>query len=134
MRPADWLDIAAELERRRQAGGAVHAKLVESGAAIQLTHKLAAQDDWLVEAGDLGAIRARGGRPFGRPAPERLPRRHPALAGQPGRLPLCRPLGSIATNWPPCWRKPPGLPCEVMVWGGCRWRFRRAALPLGTLT
>ena len=76
MRPADWLDIAAELSAAGKQVVLSTPTLVESGAAIQLTHKLAAQDDWLVKWRP-GRHPARGGRAVcGRPAPERLPRRH----------------------------------------------------------
>ena len=119
MRPADWLDIAAELSAAGKQVVLSTPTLVESGAAIQLTHKLAAQDDWLVEAGDLGAIRARGGRPF-----VAGPHLH-AYHGDPLRslasLGACRFVAPLELN-----RRelaallaeaPPGLPCEVMVWG-----------------
>ncbi len=119
MRPADWLDIAAELSAAGKQVVLSTPTLVESGAAIQLTHKLAAQDDWLVEAGDLGAIRARGGRPF--VAGPHLNAYHGDTLRWLASLGACRFVAPLELNRHELAallaETPPGLPCEVMVWG-----------------
>ncbi|WP_333700126.1 U32 family peptidase, partial [Rivihabitans pingtungensis] len=119
MRPADWLDIAAELSAAGKQVVLSTPTLVESGAAIQLTHKLAAQDDWLVEAGDLGAIRARGGRPF--VAGPHLNAYHGDTLRWLASLGACRFVAPLELNRHELAallaEAPPGLPCEVMVWG-----------------
>lgn len=118
MRPADWLDIAAELSAAGKQVVLSTPTLVESGAAIQLTHKLAAQDDWLVEAGDLGAIRARGGRPF--VAGPHLNAYHGDTLRWLASLGACRFVAPLELNrheLAALLAESPGLPCEVMVWG-----------------
>jgi collagenase-like PrtC family protease len=64
MRHADWLEIAQML---REAGKQVVLStpvLVESDSDIAVMRRVCAQDDYLVEANDLGAVRCMGGRPF----------------------------------------------------------------------
>ena len=93
--------------------------VVESGAAIQLTHKLAGQDDWLVEVGDLGAIRARGGRPF--VAGPHLNTYHGDTLRWLASLGACRFVAPLELNRTDLAallaETPPSLQCEVMVWG-----------------
>lgn len=64
MRLADWLEVAQML---RDAGKQVVLStpvLVESDSDIALMRRVCAQDDFLVEANDLGAVHCMGGRPF----------------------------------------------------------------------
>lgn len=64
MRFADWIDVARML---REAGKEVVLStpvLVESDSDIAVMRRVCAQDDFLVEANDLGAVRCRDGRPF----------------------------------------------------------------------
>ncbi|WP_216352527.1 U32 family peptidase [Aquaspirillum sp. LM1] len=119
LRPADWLEIAAELAAAGKQVVLSTPTLVESGAAIQLTHKLAGQDNWLVEAGDLGAIRARGGRPF--VAGPHLNAYHGDTLRWLAGLGACRFVAPLELNRTDLAallaETPPGLQCEVMVWG-----------------
>lgn len=64
LRAADWLDIAAML---RDAGKEVALStqvLLESGSEVAAMQKLAGQSDYLVEAGDMGAVSRARGKPF----------------------------------------------------------------------
>ncbi len=66
LRLSDWLDIA---ELMRSAGKEVVLStqvLLESGVEVSTMHKVTAQTDWLVEAGDMGAVQrmASAKRPF----------------------------------------------------------------------
>ncbi|MGN8554585.1 UNVERIFIED_CONTAM: U32 family peptidase [Microbacterium sp. SLM126] len=64
MRLADWLDVAGML---RDAGKQVVLStpvLVESDSDIAVMRRVCAQDDYLVEANDLGAVQNMAGRPF----------------------------------------------------------------------
>ena len=64
LRHADWLEIAQML---REAGKQVVLStpvLVESDSDIAVMRRVCGQDDYLVEANDLGAVRCMGGRPF----------------------------------------------------------------------
>ena len=65
LRLADWLDVAALL---RDAGKEVVLStqvLIESGSDAAVLQRIAAQGDFLVEANDMGAVRALAGqRPF----------------------------------------------------------------------
>ncbi|PLQ00571.1 U32 family peptidase [Cupriavidus pauculus] len=64
MRLADWIEVAQML---RDAGKQVVLStpvLVESDSDIAVMRRVCAQEDFLVEANDLGAVRALAGRPF----------------------------------------------------------------------
>ncbi|WP_308417294.1 U32 family peptidase [Chitinimonas koreensis] len=119
LRPADWLALAGDL---RAAGKTVllsSPTLVESVAEIGQIRRLAAQADYPVEVGEVGAIRALGGRPF--VAGPHLNAYHGAtlawLAGQ-GAIRFVAPLeldrAGLAALLA---EKPAGLEAEAMVWG-----------------
>lgn len=64
MRFADWLEVAQML---REAGKQVVLStpvLVESDSDNSVMRRVCAQEDFLVEANDLGAVHCAGGRPF----------------------------------------------------------------------
>lgn len=64
LRGADWLNIARTL---RAAGKDVVLStltLIEADSESQQLERLCAQDEFVVEANDYGAVQARGGRPF----------------------------------------------------------------------
>lgn len=64
MRLADWIDVAQML---RDAGKEVVLStpvLVESDSDIAVMRRVCAQEDFLVEANDLGAVYGMAGRPF----------------------------------------------------------------------
>ncbi|SDC73911.1 Collagenase-like protease, PrtC family [Cupriavidus sp. YR651] len=64
LRHADWMEIG---EMLRQAGKEVVLStpvLVESDSDIAVMRRVCEQEDFLVEANDLGAVRCMGGRPF----------------------------------------------------------------------
>lgn len=64
LRTEDWLALAAML---RDAGKSVVLStrtLIETSTEARALRQLCQQNDWLVEAGELGAVRLLGGRPF----------------------------------------------------------------------
>ncbi|WP_455275339.1 U32 family peptidase [Ralstonia thomasii] len=64
LRTEDWLALAAML---RDAGKLVVLStrtLIETSTEARALRQLCQQDDWLVEAGELGAVRLLSGRPF----------------------------------------------------------------------
>jgi collagenase-like PrtC family protease len=64
LRTSDWLEIAARL---REAGKEVVLStqvLLESGSEVALMQKLAAQDEFAIEAGEMGAVSRARGKPF----------------------------------------------------------------------
>lgn len=64
LRADDWLELARDL---RDAGKAVVLSgrtLIETGAEASALKKLCGQDDFMVEAGELGAVRHLNGRAF----------------------------------------------------------------------
>lgn len=64
LRTDDWLALAAML---RDAGKSVVLStrtLIETSAEAQALRRQCQQDDWPVEAGELGAVRLLRGRPF----------------------------------------------------------------------
>ncbi|WKB54807.1 U32 family peptidase [Eleftheria terrae] len=64
MKPDDWLDLARDLRSAGKEVVLASQALLESEAELRATRRLAAQDDFLVEAGDASALRALAGRPF----------------------------------------------------------------------
>lgn len=64
LRGADWIAIAQQL---RAAGKEVVLStltLIEADSELQQLERLCAQEEFTVEANDMGAVQARGGRPF----------------------------------------------------------------------
>lgn len=119
LRLADWLALASEL---RTAGKTVILStptLVESNADIAWIKKLAGLDDWLLEAGDLGAIRAMAGRPF--VAGPHLNAYHGATLEWLARLGAIRFVAPLETDRAGLAallsEKPASLQGEAMVWG-----------------
>jgi len=119
LRADDWLALAADL---RAAGKTVVLSgrtLIETGAEASALRRLCEQDDFLVEAGELGALRYLAGRPFVAGPhtnayhggtlqwlASRGARRFVAPLELDGRT-LARLLAE----------RPAGLEAEVMVWG-----------------
>ncbi|WP_019448896.1 U32 family peptidase [Cupriavidus sp. BIS7] len=119
MRHADWLDIAQML---REAGKQVVLStpvLVESDSDIAVMRRVCTQEDYLVEANDLGAVRCMTRRPF--------------VAGphlnvyQADTLAWLASLGATGCTVPIemdgqtmaslSMARPAGLELEAMVWG-----------------
>lgn len=119
LRPADWLTLAATL---REAGKTVILStptLVESGAEVGQIRRIAAQDEFPIEIGELGAIRALGGRSF--VAGPHLNAYHGAtltwLRGQ-GAVRFVLPLELSRVDLIALLaEKPLGLQSEMQVWG-----------------
>ena len=119
LRADDWLDIAAML---REAGKSVVLStrtLIETSAEAQALRKQCQQDAWMVEAGELGAVRLLKGRPF--VAGPHCNAYHGAtlawLAGL-GAVRAVMPLEmSQATLADLMREKPAELAIEAMVWG-----------------
>lgn len=134
LRTDDWLALAAML---RDAGKSVILStrtLIETGAEAQALRRQCQQDDWPVEAGELGAVRLLRGRPF--VAGPHCNAYHGGtlawLAGL-GAMRAVMPLEmSQATLAELMREKHDALEIEAMVWGACRWRFPHAASPRGT--
>lgn len=64
LRPPDWLDVAAMLRERGKTVVLSTRTLIENGAEAAAMHRLCDQEEYLVEAGEMGAVRVRNGRPF----------------------------------------------------------------------
>ncbi|KFX27971.1 U32 family peptidase [Ralstonia solanacearum] len=119
LRTDDWLALAAML---RDAGKAVvlsSRTLIETSAEAQALRRLCQQDAWLVEAGELGAVRLLDGRPF--VAGPHCNAYHGGtlawLAGM-GAVRAVMPLEmSQATLTDLMQEKPAALEIEAMVWG-----------------
>lgn len=119
LRHADWLDVARML---RDAGKEVVLStpvLVESDSDIAVMRRVCEQDEFLVEANDLGAVRAMRGRPFlGGP---HLNVYHAdtlawldALGGRGAVVPVEMDHVTLAAL---AAARPVGMSLEAMVWG-----------------
>lgn len=119
LRADDWLDLARDL---RAAGKTVVLSgrtLIETGAEAHALKKLCGQDDFMVEAGELGAVRHLAGRAF--VAGPHVNAYHGGtlqwLASQ-GAVRFVAPLemdgGTLARLLE---ERPVDLAAEVMVWG-----------------
>lgn len=64
MKTDDWLALARDLQSAGKQVVLATQALVESEADLRTLRRLAAQDEFLVEAGDASALRALAGRPF----------------------------------------------------------------------
>ena len=64
MKPEDWLALARELAACGKEVVLASQALLESESDLRDMRRLAAQDEFLVEAGDASALRALTGRPF----------------------------------------------------------------------
>jgi collagenase-like PrtC family protease len=64
MRTGDWLALARDLAACGKDVVLASQALLESAADLRTLHRLADQNDFLVEAGDASALRALAGRPF----------------------------------------------------------------------
>jgi len=119
LRHTDWLDLARML---RDAGKEVVLStpvLVESDSDIAAMRRVCDQDEFLVEANDLGAVRARRGRPF--VAGPHLNVYHADTAtwlGSLGARGVVAPvemdhaaLAALAAA------RPAGMQIEAMIWG-----------------
>ncbi|MEF9412926.1 U32 family peptidase [Ralstonia sp. SM1864_UCD524_TZ4] len=119
LRTDDWLALAAML---RDAGKSVVLStrtLIETSAEAQALRRQCQQDDWPVEAGELGAVRLLRGRPF--VAGPHCNAYHGGtlawLAGL-GAMRAVMPLEmSQATLAELMREKPDALEIEAMVWG-----------------
>ena len=58
LRLSDWLDVARMLRDAGKQAVLSTQVLIESGADVAVLHKIAAQDEFLVEANDMGAVRS----------------------------------------------------------------------------
>ncbi|NMK45919.1 U32 family peptidase [Achromobacter sp. Bel] len=119
LRADDWLDLARDL---RAAGKTVVLSgrtLIETGAEAHALKKLCGQDEFMVEAGELGAVRHLAGRAF--VAGPHVNAYHGGtlqwLASQ-GAVRFVAPLemdgGTLARLLE---ERPVDLAAEVMVWG-----------------
>ena len=119
LRAEDWMELARDL---RAAGKTVVLSgrtLIETGAEASALKKLCAQDDFMVEAGELGAVRHLNGRAFVA-GPHVNAYHGGALEWLAGRsaarfvAPLEMDSKTLALLMA---EKPAGLEAEVMVWG-----------------
>ena len=64
LRSADWFDIARRLSAAGKEVVLSTLALVEADSELQQLERLCAQDEFPIEANDVGAVQARGGRVF----------------------------------------------------------------------
>ncbi|MDQ1259776.1 MAG: O2-independent ubiquinone biosynthesis protein UbiV, partial [Pseudomonadota bacterium] len=65
LRLQDWIDIAELMRTSGKEAVLSTQVLLESGVEVSTMHKVTANTDWPVEAGDMGAVqRVAGKRPF----------------------------------------------------------------------
>ncbi|QDQ88539.1 U32 family peptidase [Alcaligenaceae bacterium SJ-26] len=64
LRAADWIDVADMLAQAGKTAVLSTQTLIETGSDAQALRKLCAQQDWLVEANEVGAVRHLQGRAF----------------------------------------------------------------------
>ncbi|WMD23680.1 U32 family peptidase [Achromobacter seleniivolatilans] len=119
LRADDWLDLARDL---RAAGKTVVLSgrtLIETGAEAHALKKLCAQDDFMVEAGELGAVRHLGGRAF--VAGPHINAYHGGTLQWLASRGATRFVAPLEMDGKTLGRllaeRPPGLQAEVMVWG-----------------
>ncbi|MFC4159039.1 U32 family peptidase [Chitinimonas lacunae] len=119
LRLADWQALASEL---KAAGKQVYLStptLVESAAEISQIKRLAAQTDFPLEVGEIGAIRALSGQTF--VAGPHLNAYHGATLSWLADLGAERFVAPLELDRPGLQtllaEKPAALQCEVMVWG-----------------
>ena len=120
LRLSDWLDVAALL---RDAGKQVVLStqvLIESGSDAAVLQRIAAQEEFLVEANDMGAVRALAGRRPFVAGPHLNLYNPPALQwmAELGALRWLPPIelsqAELQALWP---HRPPGLQTELFVHG-----------------
>ncbi len=119
LRTDDWLALAAMLRDAGKTVALSSRTLIETSAEAQALRRLCQQDDWLVEAGELGAVRLLDGRPF--VAGPHCNAYHGGtlawLAGM-GAVRAVMPLEmSQSTLTDLMQEKPAALEIEAMVWG-----------------
>ena len=64
LRSADWLDIARKLHAAGKEVVLSTLTLIEADSELQQLERVCAQEEFLVEANDIGAVQARSGRAF----------------------------------------------------------------------
>lgn len=64
LRADDWIGLAQDLAAAGKAVVLSTQALIESEADVRAMRRLAERADFLLEANEMGAVRARGGRPF----------------------------------------------------------------------
>jgi collagenase-like PrtC family protease len=64
LRADDWIALAQDLAAAGKAVVLSTQALIESEAEVRAMRRLAERADFLLEANEMGAVRARGGRPF----------------------------------------------------------------------
>ena len=119
LRAEDWLDLARDLRATGKTVVLSGRTLIETGSEAGALRKLCEQQDFLIEAGEVGALRHLGGRPF--VAGPHMNAYHGGtldwLASR-GAVRFVAPLEmDSATLARLLAEKPAALECEVMVWG-----------------
>lgn len=119
LRADDWLDLARDLAAAGKEVVLSGRTLIETGAEASALRRLCAQRDFMVEAGETGALRHLDGRPF--VAGPHLNAYHGGtlewLAAR-GAVRFVAPLEmQAATLAQLLAERPAGLQAEIMVWG-----------------
>ncbi|EHK64252.1 putative protease [Achromobacter arsenitoxydans SY8] len=119
LRADDWLELARDLRATGKTVVLSGRTLIETGVEASALKKLCAQEDFMVEAGELGAVRLLNGRAF--VAGPHLNAYHGGtlewLAGR-GATRFVAPLEMDGATLARLVReRPAGLQAEVMVWG-----------------
>lgn len=119
LRHADWLEIGRMLRDAGKEVVLVTPVLVESDSDIAVMRRVCEQDEFTVEANDLGAVRAMRGRPF-RAGPH-LNVYHADTLAWLGSLGACGAVAPIELDRAALAAlsaaRPAGIRLEAMVWG-----------------
>jgi collagenase-like PrtC family protease len=119
LRADDWLELARDLRAMGKSVVLSGRTLIETGAEASALKKLCEQEDFMVEAGELGAVRHLGGRGF--VAGPHVNAYHGgtlAWLASRGAARFVAPLEMDGTTLARLLReRPAGMQAEVMVWG-----------------
>lgn len=119
LRADDWLDLARDLRATGKTVVLSGRTLIETGAEAHALKKLCAQDDFVVEAGEVGAMRHLSGRPF--VAGPHVNAYHGGTLHWLASLGATRFVAPLEMDGNTLSRlldeRPAGLAAEVLVWG-----------------
>jgi collagenase-like PrtC family protease len=119
LRAGDWLDLARDLRATGKTVVLSGRTLIETGAEALALKKLCAQEDFMIEAGEVGALRHLGGRPF--VAGPHVNAYHGGTLHWLASLGAIRFVAPLEMDGNTLARlleeRPAGLAAEVLVWG-----------------
>lgn len=119
LRADDWLDLARDLRATGKTVVLSGRTLIETGAEAHAGKKLCAQEEFMVEAGEVGAMRHLAGRPF--VAGPHVNAYHGGTLQWLASLGATRFVAPLEMDAATLTRllqeRPAGLEAEVLVWG-----------------